>query len=219
MDELADKVKMDPIEFRIKNLPPEAPNAMWGIVPARGRRRSSAGDKRHPTGDTTPGPIKTGMGVAIGTWGGGGRGPAQAHCEIASDGSVIMRIGTQDLGTGTRTLVAIVTGRIARAAAVADHAGDRRHALRREPVARAAARRPASISPGNPHRRDQGARRAQGEGRAGARRRRRPRWSPRAAAFRSRATRRRACPGRTPASRSARSRSPPTATGSPACRR
>ena len=49
------------------------------------------------------------MGVAIGTWGGGGRGPSQAHCEIASDGSVIMRVGTQDLGTGTRTLVAMVT--------------------------------------------------------------------------------------------------------------
>jgi xanthine dehydrogenase YagR molybdenum-binding subunit len=64
--------------------------------------------KRHATGDKTPGPIKTGMGVAIGTWGGGGRGPAQAHCQIASDGSVIMRIGTQDIGTGTRTLVAVV---------------------------------------------------------------------------------------------------------------
>ena len=28
MDELADKVKLDPLEFRLKNLPPEAPNAM-----------------------------------------------------------------------------------------------------------------------------------------------------------------------------------------------
>ena len=29
MDELADRVKMDPVEFRIRNLPPQAPNAMW----------------------------------------------------------------------------------------------------------------------------------------------------------------------------------------------
>jgi xanthine dehydrogenase YagR molybdenum-binding subunit len=29
MDELADKLRMDPLAFRIKNLPPEAPNAMW----------------------------------------------------------------------------------------------------------------------------------------------------------------------------------------------
>src|SRR5580658_1580885 len=53
--------------------------------------------------------IKNGMGVSINTWGGGGRGPSPAHCEIASDGGVIMRLGTQDLGTGTRTLVAVIT--------------------------------------------------------------------------------------------------------------
>jgi xanthine dehydrogenase YagR molybdenum-binding subunit len=107
MDELADLVKMDPVEFRIKNLAPDAPNAMH-----RSYLRQGAAEfgwsKRHPTGDTTPGSIKTGMGVAICTWGGGGRGPAPAHCEIASDGSVIMRLGTQDIGTGQRTLVAMV---------------------------------------------------------------------------------------------------------------
>jgi xanthine dehydrogenase YagR molybdenum-binding subunit len=108
MDELADLVNMDPIEFRIKNLPPEAPNAMW-----RSYLREGASEfgwsNRHATGDKTPGPIKTGMGVSINTWGGGGRGPAPAHCEIASDGGVVMRLGTQDLGTGTRTLVAVIT--------------------------------------------------------------------------------------------------------------
>ncbi len=108
MDELADLAKMDPVEFRLKNLPPEAPNAMWGSYLREGAE-AFGWSKRHPTGDTTPGSIKTGMGVAIGTWGGGGRGPSVAHCEIASDGSVIMRVGTQDIGTGTRTLVAMVT--------------------------------------------------------------------------------------------------------------
>jgi xanthine dehydrogenase YagR molybdenum-binding subunit len=107
MEELADKVQMDPIEFRIKNLPPEAPNAMWASYLRTGAAEFGW-DKRHPTGDKTSGPIKTGMGVAINTWGGGGRGPSQAHCEISSDGGVVVRIGTQDLGTGTRTLVAIV---------------------------------------------------------------------------------------------------------------
>jgi xanthine dehydrogenase YagR molybdenum-binding subunit len=108
VEELADKVNVDPVEFRIRNLPPEAPNAMW-----RAYLREGAAEfgwaKRHPTGDKTLGPVKTGMGVAICTWGGGGRGPSQTHCEIASDGSVVMRLGSQDLGTGTRTLVAIVT--------------------------------------------------------------------------------------------------------------
>jgi xanthine dehydrogenase YagR molybdenum-binding subunit len=108
MDELADKAKLDPIEFRIKNLPAEAPNAMWGSYLREGAE-AFGWSKRHPTGDPASGSIRTGMGVAIGTWGGGGRGPASAHCEIASDGSVIMRIGTQDIGTGTRTVVAVVT--------------------------------------------------------------------------------------------------------------
>ncbi|HEY3885271.1 MAG TPA: xanthine dehydrogenase family protein molybdopterin-binding subunit [Vicinamibacterales bacterium] len=108
MDELADKVKMDPVEFRIKNLPPEAPNAMWRSYLREGAD-AFGWSRRHPTGDSAAGSIKTGMGVAIGTWGGGGRGPSVAHCEISADGGVVMRLGTQDIGTGTRTLVAMVT--------------------------------------------------------------------------------------------------------------
>jgi xanthine dehydrogenase YagR molybdenum-binding subunit len=108
MDELADKVKMDPVEFRIKNLPPLAPNAMWRSYLQEGATEFGW-SRRHPTGEKTSSPVKSGMGVSINTWGGGGRGPAPAHCEIASDGGVVMRVGTQDLGTGTRTLVAVIT--------------------------------------------------------------------------------------------------------------
>ena len=107
MDELADLVKMDPIEFRIKNLPPEGANAMWRSYLREGAE-AFGWSKRHPTGDPTAGSIKTGMGVAICTWGGGGRGPSPTQCEIAADGSVIVRTGTQDIGTGQRTLVAMV---------------------------------------------------------------------------------------------------------------
>jgi xanthine dehydrogenase YagR molybdenum-binding subunit len=107
MDELADRVKMDPVEFRIKNLPAAAPNAAWGEYFEIGAKQFGW-EKRHPTGDSTPGPIKTGYGTSAHRWGGGGRG-TKAQCDIASDGSVVMKCGTQDLGTGTRTLVAIVT--------------------------------------------------------------------------------------------------------------
>ncbi len=106
MDELADRVKMDPVEFRIKNLPPAAPNAMWGEY-FRVGAKAFGWEKRHPTGDPTPGPIKTGLGVSANRWGGGGRG-SKAHVEITSDGGVVVKCGTQDLGTGTRTIVAIV---------------------------------------------------------------------------------------------------------------
>ncbi len=106
MDELADRVKMDPIEFRIRNLPPQAPNAMWREYFKVGASKFGW-DKRHATGDQTPGPVKRGMGCAANRWGGGGRG-TQAQCEILPDGGVVVRCGTQDLGVGTRTLIAII---------------------------------------------------------------------------------------------------------------
>ncbi len=106
MDELADQVRMDPVEFRLKNLPPLAPNAMWAkYFPMGAERINWKG--RHPTGDPTPGPIKRGLGCSANRWGGAGTG-ARAHCEIASDGSVVMRCGTQDIGTANKTIMAIV---------------------------------------------------------------------------------------------------------------
>ena len=108
MDELADKVRMDPVEFRLKNLPPQAPAAMWrSYFPMAAKR--FGWEKRHPTGDPTPGPIKRGYGCAANRWGGAGRG-TRAHCEIYPDGSVVVQCGTQDLGVGTKTLVALVAG-------------------------------------------------------------------------------------------------------------
>jgi xanthine dehydrogenase YagR molybdenum-binding subunit len=107
MDELADRVRMDPVEFRIKNLPTAAPSRAWGDYFQQGAK-AFGWEKRHATGDPTPGPIKNGFGVSAHQWGGGGRG-GRAHCDITSDGSVVMKCGTQDLGTGTRTLVAVLT--------------------------------------------------------------------------------------------------------------
>jgi xanthine dehydrogenase YagR molybdenum-binding subunit len=106
MDELADKVKMDPVAFRMKNLPPEAPNAMWRQYFPKAAEQFGW-SKRHPTGDPTPGPVKRGMGCAANRWGGGGRG-TKAHVEILPDGGVVVRCGTQDIGTGARTIVAMV---------------------------------------------------------------------------------------------------------------
>ena len=106
MDELADRVRLDPMEFRLKNLPPLAPNAMWAKYFPMGAERINW-KSRHVTGDPTPGPIKRGLGCSANRWGGAGQG-ARAHCEIGSDGSVVMRCGTQDIGTGNRTIMAMV---------------------------------------------------------------------------------------------------------------
>src|SRR5947207_2889270 len=63
--------------------------------------------KAHPRGDPTPGPIKRGLGMSIHTWGGMGH-PSECDVTINPDGSVEARMGSQDLGTGTRTVIDIV---------------------------------------------------------------------------------------------------------------
>ena len=108
MDELADRLRMDPLELRMRNLPPDADNAQWRkYFPMASEKIGWS--RRHPTGDATTGPIKRGLGCAANRWGGGGQRTTKASCEILPDGGVTMKIGTQDIGTGTRTLVAMIT--------------------------------------------------------------------------------------------------------------
>jgi xanthine dehydrogenase YagR molybdenum-binding subunit len=79
---------------------------MWAEYFERGAK-AFGWEKRHPTGDQAAGPIKTGMGVSAHRWGGAGRG-SKAHMDITSDGGVVIKCGTQDIGTGTRTIVTMV---------------------------------------------------------------------------------------------------------------
>jgi xanthine dehydrogenase YagR molybdenum-binding subunit len=108
MDELADRLRMDPLEFRLRNLPPEAENAQWGKY-FKMAAEKFGWDKRHPTGDTSSGPVKRGFGCAANRWSGQGNRQTRALVEIMPDGGVVTKIGTQDIGTGTRTIVTIVT--------------------------------------------------------------------------------------------------------------
>jgi xanthine dehydrogenase YagR molybdenum-binding subunit len=114
VDELADRLRMDPLELRMRNLPQTGPDGK--DLPTQQWRKyfPMAAEKigwsrRHATGDTGSGPIKRGMGCAANRWQGGGVNRTRAACDILPDGGVVMRIGTQDIGTGTRTLVAMIT--------------------------------------------------------------------------------------------------------------
>ncbi len=111
MDEMALKLKMDPLDFRLKNdtadsLPAEIRRKEWELAAERFDWKG----KYRPPGISS-GTIKTGIGLAGCTWGGGGRG-TQAECQINSDGSVELRCGTQDLGTGTRTIMTVIAAEI-----------------------------------------------------------------------------------------------------------
>ena len=60
MDELADRVRMDPVEFRVKNSPADAPNARYRSYLPEGAKLFGW-DKRHPTGDPAAGPDQDGL--------------------------------------------------------------------------------------------------------------------------------------------------------------
>jgi xanthine dehydrogenase YagR molybdenum-binding subunit len=100
MDELAYKIGMDPVEFRKKN----AKDPAWHRQLDRGAKEIGW-ERRNQTPGGGNGPLKRGMGCGIGAWGGGGNAQCVVDVTIERDGSVTAAVGSQDLGTGTRTYV------------------------------------------------------------------------------------------------------------------
>ena len=98
VDELAYKIKMDPVAFRKKNLRDEVYHRQLD----RGAKEIGW-SRRNPVAGGNPGPLKRGMGCAVGTWGGGGNNQCKVDVSVSRDGSILVAVGTQDLGTGTRT--------------------------------------------------------------------------------------------------------------------
>ena len=98
MDELAYKIQMDPVEFRKKNLRDEVYHRQLD------RGANEIGwSRRNPVAGGNTGALRRGFGCAVGTWGGGGNNQCKVDVTISRDGAVVVAVGTQDLGTGTRT--------------------------------------------------------------------------------------------------------------------
>jgi xanthine dehydrogenase YagR molybdenum-binding subunit len=100
MDELAEKIDMDPVEFRKKNAHDEA----WHRQLDTGAK-AIGWENRNKKAGSGSGNLRRGIGCGIGAWGGGGREQCVVDVLIGQDGSVLAACGTQDLGTGTRTYV------------------------------------------------------------------------------------------------------------------
>jgi xanthine dehydrogenase YagR molybdenum-binding subunit len=108
LEDLAAKLNMDPIEFFSKNADLSA--GRGEVYRQELQKAAELIDWQknwHPRGDKTAGHIKRGLGVSLHTWGGGG-GHSSCMVSIHPDGSVEATLGSQDLGTGTRTVIAVV---------------------------------------------------------------------------------------------------------------
>jgi xanthine dehydrogenase YagR molybdenum-binding subunit len=104
MDDLAAKLNMDPLQFYLKNVGLTARPEVYTAQLNKAAEMLNWSKRYHPRGDKTAGYIKSGLGLAFGTWGGAGHA-SQCRTNIHPDGTVEVELGTQDLGTGTRTII------------------------------------------------------------------------------------------------------------------
>lgn len=108
LDDLAAELGMDPLDFFLKNIGMTGPRAhTYRDELLKAAELMGWREKWHPRGDGTPGPLKRGLGLSIHTWGGGGH-ESNSMVTIYPDGSVEVSLSSQDLGTGTRTVIGIV---------------------------------------------------------------------------------------------------------------
>ncbi|HEX9224665.1 MAG TPA: xanthine dehydrogenase family protein molybdopterin-binding subunit [Candidatus Acidoferrales bacterium] len=108
LEDTAAKIGMDPVDLLLKNIQLTGRLAdTYSAELKKGAELMEWKKKWHPRGEKSPGPIKRGLGVSLHTWGGGGH-DSRCQVTIHPDGSVEVSLGSQDLGTGTRTVVAIV---------------------------------------------------------------------------------------------------------------
>lgn len=108
LDDLAAKLNMDPLDLWTKNLDITGPrHATYEEELGIAAQLMGWKDKWRGRGQDVSGTTARGLGLSIHTW--GGRGHA-SDCDLTihPDGSVELKLGSQDLGTGTRTAILII---------------------------------------------------------------------------------------------------------------
>ncbi len=114
MDELAVKLKMDPVQLRLINEPaldesngkPFSSRHMKECL-TRGAERFGWSKRTPQVGSMKRDDLILGWGVACASWG-SGRSGTDTRVSFVDDGSVRVSCGTQDIGTGTYTIFAQV---------------------------------------------------------------------------------------------------------------
>ena len=114
MDELAIKLKVDPLELRLRNEPAKdesngLPFSSRHLVECFkvGAEKFGWSQRTPEIGSMKKDGLILGWGVAACSWG-AGRFAAEATVELKNDGTARVSCGTQDIGTGTYTILAQV---------------------------------------------------------------------------------------------------------------
>ncbi|MGA3400874.1 MAG: xanthine dehydrogenase family protein molybdopterin-binding subunit [Acetobacteraceae bacterium] len=114
LDELAVALKLDPLEFRLRNYAEQDPHENKPFASKMLRECYRQGAESFGWLRRTPEPrsmrtggMLVGWGMATSTYPTNQR-PAQVRVRVAADGMVLVQSGTQDLGTGTYTVMSQV---------------------------------------------------------------------------------------------------------------
>lgn len=107
IDDFAAKINLDPLEVFAKNAGITARPETYERQLKKAAELAEWKKLWHPRGAAGSGYIRRGLGIGVCTWGGAGHG-CTARINIHPDGSVEVEMGSQDLGTGTRTVMAQV---------------------------------------------------------------------------------------------------------------
>lgn len=118
LDDVAEKLGMDPIEFRLKNYAEVDQTSDLPYSSKRLREAYEQGSKaigwsrRNKQPGSGTGSRKRGIGMASQIWWGAGTPPAYATLKLNRDGSAHVLCGTQDIGGGTYTIIAQVAAEV-----------------------------------------------------------------------------------------------------------
>ncbi len=105
IDDLAAVMKMDSYDVFMKNLDQTPKADVYAAEMEIGAKLIDWKGKYHLHGDSGKGDVKRGLGMALHTW--GGRAHAgSCQVKVHPDGTVESFSGSQDIGTGTRTVIA-----------------------------------------------------------------------------------------------------------------
>jgi xanthine dehydrogenase YagR molybdenum-binding subunit len=104
VDEFAHAAGLDPLDVRRLNDKHPIRRLEWPI----GAKRIGWAEHRRKVPGSDPGPVKRGVGCAAGVWGNAGGGAWRVDLVLGRDGSVVVRSGVQDIGTGTKTVLAVL---------------------------------------------------------------------------------------------------------------
>ena len=106
LNDAAGELGMDPLEFFFKNISRTGARAnLYKEELKKAAEMISWKEKWHKRGEGR-GPLRQGLGLALHTWGGRAHG-SNAAVVVYPDGLVEVKLGSQDLGTGTRTIIAM----------------------------------------------------------------------------------------------------------------